>query len=171
MDHVGETGHQRIFLVGHFLIGRLQTGASLVGSSPGDLIGLERTLDEMRVLLVACKRSLVEDHYGLLSGLGLQPEIIDVDAFALGNAWEFMNLTADNFGDEDKVVALVDIGANKTNINIVRGSTSYFTREIYLGGDDFTGGISKKLAIDINEAESLKRDPGDQVEETKEEAA
>jgi type IV pilus assembly protein PilM len=124
--------------------------------------------NEMRVLLVACKRSLVEDHYGLLSGLGLQPDIIDVDAFALGNAWEFMNLTADNFGEDDKVVALVDIGANKTNINIVRGSTSYFTREIYLGGDDFTGGISKKLNIDINEAESLKRDPGDQVEDAKE---
>ena len=124
--------------------------------------------NEMRVLLVACKRSLVEDHYSLLTGLGLQPEIVDVDAFALGNAYEFMNVTGDNFGNDEKVVALIDIGANKTNINIVRGTSSYFTREIYLGGDDFTGGISKKLNIDVHEAESLKRDPGEQLEETKE---
>ncbi|MBN2489315.1 MAG: type IV pilus assembly protein PilM [Planctomycetes bacterium] len=124
--------------------------------------------NEMRVLLVACKRSLVEDHFTLLSGLGLQPEIIDVDAFALGNAYDFMNRLGDNFADEDKVVALVDIGANKTNINIVCGNTSYFTREIYLGGDDFTGGIAKKLNLDLHEAEVLKRDPGEQIEEAKE---
>jgi len=124
--------------------------------------------NEMRVLLVACKRSLVEDHFTLLNGLGLQPEIIDVDAFALGNAYEFMNQLGDNFADDEKVVALIDIGANKTNINIVRGNTSFFTREIYLGGDDFTGGISKKLNIDLHEAEALKRDPGDQLEDAKE---
>jgi len=124
--------------------------------------------NEMRVLLVACKRSLVEDHYGLLVGLGLQPEVIDVDAFALGNAYEFMSVLGDNISDEEKVVALIDIGANKTNINIVRGNSSYFTREIYLGGDDFTGGISKKMNIDIHEAEILKRDPGEQLEDTKE---
>jgi type IV pilus assembly protein PilM len=124
--------------------------------------------NEMRVLLVACKRSLVEDHYSMLTGLGLQPEIIDVDAFALGNAYEFMNQLGANFADEEKVVALIDIGANKTNINIVRGNSSYFTREIYLGGDDFTGGISKKLNVDAHDAEAIKRDPNDQVEEAKE---
>lgn len=135
---------------------------------PDQAVRVEAGQDaEMRVLLVACKRSLVEDHFGMLTGLGLQPEIIDVDAFALGNAYEFMATGGEAIADDERVVALIDIGANKTNINIVRGTSSFFTREIYLGGDDFTGGISKKLSVDLHEAELLKRDPGDQIEDVK----
>jgi len=121
--------------------------------------------NEMRVLLVAVKRTLVDDHVALLQGIGLTPEIIDVDSFALGNAYELRNLLSPGVEQEDTATALIDIGANKTNINILRGNTSYFTREIYLGGDDFTTAISKRLGVEAHQAELLKRDPGENYEQ------
>jgi len=124
--------------------------------------------NEMRVLLVACKRNLVDDHLTLLEGAGLVPAVVDVDSFALGNAFEFASAQGGLAEREDGVSALIDIGANKTNINILKGSVSYFTREIYLGGDDFTSGIGKKLNLETHEAEALKRDPGEHLEEVKE---
>jgi type IV pilus assembly protein PilM len=121
--------------------------------------------NEMRVLLVAVKRTLVDDHVGLVQGIGLVPEIIDVDAFALGNSFELRNLLSATVEQEDKTAALIDIGANKTNINILRGMGSHFTREIYLGGDDFTTAISKRLGVEPHHAELLKRDPGENLEQ------
>lgn len=120
---------------------------------------------EMKVLLVAVKRSLIDDHVVLLQDSGLTPEIIDVDSFALGNAFEFRDVLSPRVEEKDKVIALIDIGANKTNINIKRGRTSYFTREIYLAGDDFTDAISKRLGLERDEAEGLKRDPGERIGE------
>lgn len=120
--------------------------------------------NEMRVLLVAVKRSLIEEHVSLIHSIGLQPEIIDVDAFALGNAYELSQRLGTGMEDDDRVVALIDVGANKTNINVLRGGSSYFTREIYLGGDDFTSSISKRLGCEVHQAELFKRDPGDNVE-------
>jgi type IV pilus assembly protein PilM len=123
---------------------------------------------EMRVLLVAVKRSLIEDHVALLQGIGLQPTVIDVDSFALGNAFELHGLLSPGFEDVGKVTALIDIGANKTNINIIRGPTTYFTREIYLGGDDLTSAIAKRLGAEEHQAEILKRDPGENADELRE---
>ena len=124
--------------------------------------------NEMRVLLVAAKRALIDDHVSLLNGLGLQPTIIDVDSFAVGNAFEMTRGAAFYEEDADRAIALLDIGANKTNINIFFGGTSYFTREIYLAGDDFTHAISKRLGLDLDAAEVRKRDPGDHPEEVME---
>lgn len=120
--------------------------------------------NEMRVLLVAVKRSLIEEHVSLIHSIGLQPEIIDVDAFALGNAYELSARLGTGMEDDDRVVALIDVGANKTNINVLRGGSSYFTREIYLGGDDFTSSIAKRLGCEVHQAELFKRDPRDNVE-------
>jgi type IV pilus assembly protein PilM len=126
---------------------------------------------EMKVLLVAVKRSLIDDHVGLLQQASLVPTIIDIDAFALGNAFEFRDLLSPRMEEKEKVVALIDIGANKTNINIKRGRTSYFTREIYLAGNDFTDAIAKRLGLESREAETLKKDPGDRIGELMESVA
>ncbi|MHC4778234.1 MAG: type IV pilus assembly protein PilM [Planctomycetota bacterium] len=126
---------------------------------------------EMKVLLVAVKRSLIEDHVGLIQQSGLIPTIIDIDAFALGNSFEFRDLLSPRMEEKEKVAALIDIGANKTNINIKRGRVSYFTREIYMAGNDFTDGISKRLGLETHEAELLKKDPGDRIGELMESVA
>ncbi len=120
---------------------------------------------EMRVLLVAVKRALVDDHVSLIQSIGLTPEVIDVDTFALGNAYELRGRLAPAAERDDRAVALVDIGANKTNVNILQGTTSYFTREIYLGGDDLTSAIAKRFSVEAHQAELMKRDPGENVEE------
>jgi len=124
--------------------------------------------NEMRVLLVAVKRALIDDHVGLLTGLGLQPTVIDVDSFAVGNAFELALGGSLYEEDSDRAIALLDIGANKTNINIFYGGTSYFTREVYLAGDDFTHAIAKRLGLDVDTAEMRKREPGDHPEEVME---
>jgi type IV pilus assembly protein PilM len=122
---------------------------------------------EMKVLLVAVRKSLIEEHLALLQEAGLQSAIIDVDAFALGNAFEVRARQQGGLPPE-KVVALIDIGANKTNINIMKGSISYFTREVYLAGNDFTEAVSRKFNLDTQEAERLKCDSGDQTPEVEE---
>ena len=117
--------------------------------------------NEMRVLLVACKRALVDEQLRVLVGLGLQPEIVDLDVFALGNAFE---TTMRSIPEGEKVRALVDVGASKTSVNVMRAGASLFTREIHAGGDAFTQAIANRLGLKDPEAEALKRRPGDQTE-------
>lgn len=111
----------------------------------------------MNVLLVAARRAQIEDHVQTVIDAGLSPWIVDVDAFALGNAYELNHQVPE---DEDTVIAFVDVGASKTNVNVVRGTTSLFTREISVGGKDFTDAISRRLNISWDEAEELKREGG-----------
>jgi type IV pilus assembly protein PilM len=114
---------------------------------------------EMRVLLVAAKRTFIDEHVAMLEQAGLQPAIVDVDSFALGNAYELSGLVNPDAVRPGKLVALADIGATKTNINIMSDSVSYFTREFYKGGDDITDAVSKKLGLEMKDAENLKRSP------------
>ncbi|MHC4959352.1 MAG: type IV pilus assembly protein PilM [Planctomycetota bacterium] len=144
----------------------------VMDSQPFSSEGLAETAEnEMRVLLVAVKRALIEDHVSLLNGLGLQPTIIDVDSFAVGNAFELARGGAFYEEDDGRAIALLDIGANKTNINIFLGGTSYFTREVYLAGDDFTHAVAKRLSLDVEGAEARKREPGNHPEEVLEAVA
>lgn len=136
--------------------------AQRLDESPSSRAGLAQ--NEMRVLLVAVKRSLIDEHVQLVQSIGLQPEIVDVDAFALGNAYELRSSHAAGADGEDRVTALVDVGANKTNINVLRSGTSQFTREIYLGGDDLTSAIAKRLGCEPHQAEAHKREPGEHFE-------
>src|SRR4029079_8258818 len=122
-----------------------------------ELAAQEGQEPEMRVLLVAAKRTFIDEHVGVLEGAGLQPAILDVDSSALGNAYELSGMINPQAIAAGKLVALVDIGASKTNINIMSDSISYFTREFYKGGDDLTDSISKKLSLEVKEAEALKR--------------
>lgn len=122
---------------------------------------------EMKVLLVAVKKTLVEEQAGMLMDLGLQPIAIDVDAFAIGNAYE-LNESLSPGIEEQKTLGLVDIGANKTCINIIRDRISLFAREVYLGGNDFTTAITRRLGVELYEAESLKRDSQDREVEVQE---
>ncbi|GMV79240.1 MAG: hypothetical protein AMXMBFR7_04240 [Planctomycetota bacterium] len=117
---------------------------------------------QMKVLLVAVKKQLIDEHIALLQSVGLTPVIIDVDCFALGNAFELRNLSLGI--DDQEVRALVDIGASKTNINIMRGNTSFFQREIYVAGNDLTEAVAKRFGEDPRDVEKMKLDPGGALE-------
>jgi type IV pilus assembly protein PilM len=117
---------------------------------------------QVKVLLVAVKRTQLDEHVALLHSVGLAPSVVDVDVFALGNAFEVRNLAlgiADN-----EVRTLVDVGASKTEINIIRGSTSLQWREIYLAGNDLTEAVAKRFGEDAKDVEKMKKDPGGALE-------
>jgi type IV pilus assembly protein PilM len=113
---------------------------------------------EMRVLLVAARRSYIDDHVAVIEQAGLTPVILDVDAFALGNAYELGALINPQSMVPGRLIALADIGASKTSVHIMDETGPYFTREIYKGGDDFTGAIAARTGLGSHDAEALKRD-------------
>jgi type IV pilus assembly protein PilM len=106
----------------------------------------------MDVLLVAAKKEKIADYTGVISQAGRVPVIVDVDAFALQNAYEV------NYGLEpDAVVVLLNAGASAININILTGDQSTFTRDISIGGNSYTEAVQKELNLPFEQAEQLKR--------------
>ena len=106
---------------------------------------------KMDVLLVAAKKDKIDDYTDLLIQAGLQPTIVDLDAFALQNAWE-INYEA----VPGQNVALVNIGAGFTNIAVLRNGMTSFTRDISIGGNNYTEAIQKELGLSAEQAERVK---------------
>ena len=104
------------------------------------------------VLLVAAKKEKIADYTGVISQAGRTPVVVDVDAFALQNAFEV------NYGLEpNQVVVLLNAGASAVNINIVTGDQSVFTRDISIGGNAYTEAVQKELNLPFETAEQLKK--------------
>lgn len=105
--------------------------------------------DRSDVMLAAARKELVDGYLNMLDGLGLQSVVVDVDAFALENAFELGP-------DQHENVALVDIGAAKMNINILSDGTSALVRDVPLGGRQLTEQIQQALDLSFEEAEEIK---------------
>lgn len=106
----------------------------------------------MEVLLVAAKKDKIADYSSVITQAGKAPVIVDVDVFALQNAFEA------NYGfDPNAVVALLNAGASAININILAGSQSVFTRDVSMGGNAFTEAVQKELNLPYESAEQLKK--------------
>jgi type IV pilus assembly protein PilM len=120
---------------------------------------------EIKVVLVAVRRSVVDDHVAMVRSAGLEPAIIDVDVLALANAFTWAKGLAQTPEDPPKIRALVDIGASKTCINIMRGSISQFAREVYVAGNEFLATLSKGLNVAASEAEKVFQNPGDKADQ------
>jgi type IV pilus assembly protein PilM len=105
---------------------------------------------QMTVLLVAAKRELIETKMSLLSDVGLEPSIIDVDAFALHNAFEL------NYPDAMRgVVGLVNIGHELTNVNILDDGIPVLTRDIQVGTRRFREDMQRERGISAEEADRM----------------
>jgi len=108
--------------------------------------------DAINVLLAACKRDKIANLKQTIQLAGKQPVVIDVDAFALQNCYEL------NYDPQPgQVVALLNIGASTTNINILNGSRSVFTRDASFGGNQYTSLLQKELGLTFDQAEQVKR--------------
>ena len=106
----------------------------------------------MDVLLVAAKKEKIADYTGVITQAGRVPVVVDVDAFALQNAYEI------NYGlDPQAVVVLLNAGASAININILSGEQSLFTRDISIGGNAYTEAVQKELNLPFESAEQLKK--------------
>ncbi len=112
---------------------------------------LDTTDNQMDVLLVAVKKDKILNHTNVLAQAGKTPIVVDIDAFALQNCFE-MNYEP----DPGQVVALLNIGASVMNINIVRGWTPLFTRDVSVGGNQYTDALQKELDLSYDDAERLK---------------
>jgi type IV pilus assembly protein PilM len=108
--------------------------------------------DTMDVLLVAVKKDKIGDYTSVISQAGRNPLLVDVDSFALQNAYE-----ANYPIESGRVVALCNIGASVTNVNVLSGPNTVFWRDISFGGNQYTDAIQKQLSLSFDEAESLKK--------------
>src|SRR5947207_3844344 len=108
--------------------------------------------DAIHVLLAACKRDKIANLKQAIQLAGKQPAVIDVDAFALQNCYEL------NYDPQPgQAVALLNIGASTTNINIMNGVGSVFTRDATFGGNQYTSLLQKELSLTSDQAEAVKR--------------
>ncbi|HTM88026.1 MAG TPA: type IV pilus assembly protein PilM [Terriglobales bacterium] len=105
----------------------------------------------MDVLLVAVKKDKILNYTNVLSMAGKSPAIVDIDAFALQNCYEYNYEPAPN-----STVALLNLGASVMNINIVKGAVPLFTRDVSVGGHQYTDSLQKELDLSFDDAEALK---------------
>lgn len=106
---------------------------------------------QMDVLLVAAKKDIITDYAMALAEAGLKAVVVDVDGIAAQNAVEMVH----GF-DGSSTVAVINIGASVTSINIVSQGVTAFTRDVTVGGNLITEEIQKDLGISYEEAEALK---------------
>jgi len=108
--------------------------------------------EKMEVLLVAVKKDKIAEYTNVVVEAGLQPAVVDVDVFSLENMY------AANYDVvPDEVVALVNIGASGTNMNILEGGAFSFTRDMAIGGDKCNEAIQRDFHVQYDEAERALR--------------
>lgn len=111
----------------------------------------DETTANMDVLLVAAKKDKVLNYTYVVSMANRTPSVVDIDAFALQNCYEY------NYEPEaTQTVALLNIGASVMNINLVRGSTPMFVRDVSVGGNQYTDSLTKELDLTFDDAEKVK---------------
>ncbi len=111
----------------------------------------ETGTSKVDVLLVSARKDMINDHADMVRAAGIQPSVVDVDSFAFFNCFE-MNYQPES----SEVIALVNMGAQVTNINVYSEGTSRFSRDIAIAGDSITSGIMQRLDMDFETAEQLK---------------
>jgi type IV pilus assembly protein PilM len=132
------------------------------------ILGRSEDGEKVDVLLVSAKKELVNAHLEILRSAGLKPLNVDVDSFAFLNCFEVNYQPG-----ASEVVALVNIGAEITSINVFLGGVSRFSRDISIAGDSITKAIQSKLSVDWTRAEQIKVQEGapEPTEEVAPEAA
>jgi type IV pilus assembly protein PilM len=105
----------------------------------------------MEVILVAAKKEVIEGFTDAIVSAGLSPFIMDVDTFALETMYE-----ANYDFEENHIVAMINIGASITNINVVKGSISLFTRDFTLAGNSLTEAVQANHGLTFEAAEKMK---------------
>jgi type IV pilus assembly protein PilM len=111
------------------------------------------------VLLAASRKENVDDRVEALSKAGLKAKIVDVEAFAMENAF---SLLAHQFNDsvEGKTIAIADIGATMATLNVLHNSRTIYTREQGFGGKQLTEEIQRRYGLSYEEAGLAKRHGG-----------
>lgn len=118
---------------------------------------------QMSVMAAAAKRDIIDQRMKLLTDLGVQPDFIGINAIALANGLHVLGLREKE--QVGPVVALFDMGESVSNLTIFVDRLPRFTRDIFIGGRDYTKRISNALGVSFQEAEALKKQPFARKEE------
>lgn len=126
-----------------FEISEVNLDFQILGPDPKDP-------SQMNVILVAAKKDFVNDYVTVFRESGLNPVVMDIDCFAIENAFDA------SLGGGEEIVALINLGASAMNVNIMRDGVSAFTRDIQVGGNMFNEEIQKRLGLSSDDAEKAK---------------
>ena len=107
----------------------------------------------MDVVLVACRKDKLEAYVSCVAQAGCSPKVVDVDVFALQNAYEANTMG----GGRDEVVALVNMGATFTNLTMMVGGKSVFWRDMAWGSSRYSEKLMEDWGVTREGAERLKR--------------
>lgn len=116
--------------------------------------------DELEVLIAASRKDKVEDRVAAAEASGLKAIVMDVESFATQAAFELIERQQLPNGGKDQTIAIVDVGTNLTNVNVVRNDVSVYMRETPFGGNQLTQDIRSRYSLSLQEAEAAKRAGG-----------
>lgn len=114
------------------------------------IINEEIAPGQMEVLLVAAKKEVVDLHRGLLQSAGLRPEAIELEQFALQRAYEHAYQPG-----EEECVTILNVGAEVTNMIVIKGGLPSFNRDLAIGGNRFIEALQRSLGLDYEAAETV----------------
>lgn len=107
--------------------------------------------NDVAVLLVAVRKDVLNGYVIAANDAGLVPIVVDVDYFALENMFE-----ANYTPGPEEVIALINVGARYSSINIMKGERSAFTGDVPVGGRQFTDLLTQGLGVSYERAEEIK---------------
>ena len=122
-----------------------------------EILGDSDEPEQMNVMLAAAPREMIESRLEVIQKAGCEPVSVDVEAFALQRTLVTLRPSAEG---TDNTIALIDMGATHTDVNLVCRGEFALTRNIPIAGDSFTNGIRAAFNVSVEEAEKMKHDLG-----------
>ena len=115
--------------------------------------------EEMEILMAACRKEIVDDYVAVIQAHGLTPAIVDIETYAMESAY---SLIAQHMpgGGMEKTVAILDVGATTTNINVIHNNRSVYSRDHTFGGRQLTEEIQRRYGLSYEEAGLAKKQGG-----------
>nr|WP_211168951.1 pilus assembly protein PilM [Aromatoleum toluvorans] len=135
-----------------FALDEVNLDFQVVGPSPG-------SPEEVEVLIAASRKEKVEDRVAVVESAGLKAVVMDVESFAAEAAFELVARQLPG-GGADKIVAVIDIGANVMNVSVLRNGQQLYAREQAFGGMQLTQEIARQYGMSVEDAEAAKRTGG-----------
>jgi len=112
--------------------------------------------NKMLVLVAAVKKEFINQRLELIQEAGLKTNIVDLDSLALVNAFNFNYPKEEDTNIKNKTIAILNIGASMSNLNILENGHPVLSRDIYIAGNNLTGKIQEATGIDLKSTEELK---------------
>lgn len=119
-----------------------------------------RNEDQVEVLLAACRRENVEMRQAAVELAGLKAKVVDIEAHCMQRAFNLVREQFTNEGDDDQIIAIIDIGATMTTLSVLTDAGTPYTREQLFGGKQLTEEIQRRYSLSVEEAGLAKKQGG-----------